>query len=158
MKNILLARRFIFLFLILFNTGIKIGELLGLTWDDIDFETKTVFLKRQVVQLRKQGNFFTELKTQSSKRHIVIDYFLVDELKRWKLRQSENEKNFGKYYIYIFKTAEGKMVQQSKGLEYLDGTRMDLNTYLYFIKLYKEKFGNYNYWVFFWQRRDTVDK
>lgn len=32
--------------LILFHTGVRIGELLRLTWKDIDFDTKTITLRR----------------------------------------------------------------------------------------------------------------
>lgn len=103
--------------LILFHTGLRIGELLGLMWEDIDFKTKTINLSRQILYISKRGNFFSTLKTQSSNRYIIIDDFLISELKRWKLRQSENEKNFGKSYVYIYKTAEGKIFQQSKSLE-----------------------------------------
>lgn len=104
--------------LILFYTGVRIGELLGLTWEDIDFDTKTITLSRQIVYISKRGYFFSTLKTESSNRYIVIDDFLIAELKRWKIQQEENEKTFGNSYIYAYKTAEGKLVQQSKGLEY----------------------------------------
>ena len=32
--------------LILFHTGVRISELLGLTWEDVNFETKTITLRR----------------------------------------------------------------------------------------------------------------
>lgn len=112
--------------LILFHTGVRLGELLGLAWEDIDFETSTINLSRQVVYISKRGNFFTTLKTESSNRYIVIDDYLVAELKRWKTKQLENEKNSNDSYVYIYKTSEGKMVQQSKGIALPYGNRINL--------------------------------
>ena len=102
--------------LILFHTGLRISETLGLTWEDINFKTKTITLSRQIVYISKRGYFFSTLKTESSNRYIIVDDFLVAELKHWKLQQSENEKSFGDSYIYIYKNAEGKILQQSKSL------------------------------------------
>ena len=57
--------------LILFCTGVRIGELLGLTWDNIDLDKKIITLDKQVVYVSKRGYFFTTLKTWSSNRYIV---------------------------------------------------------------------------------------
>lgn len=112
--------------LILFHTGVRIGELLGLTWEDVDFSTNTINLSRQIAYISKRGDFFTTTKTESSNRYIVIDNYLVAELKHWKSQQIENEEAVGDSYVYIYKNSEGKMVQQSKGLKYSDGDKMNL--------------------------------
>jgi len=55
------------------------------------------------------------LKTESSKRYILIDDFLLSELKRWQVQQTENEKLFGDSYIY--RENDGHIIKQSKGLQ-----------------------------------------
>ena len=42
----------------------------------------------------------TALKTESSNRYVLIDNFLLGELRRWKRQQIANEKIFGDSYVY----------------------------------------------------------
>lgn len=71
-------------------TGIRIGELCGLKWSDIDFKAKTVHIERTVQRIRARGNTRrTELlistpKSQSSVRTIPLPDFLIDMLKSFK--------------------------------------------------------------------------
>ena len=94
----------------------RIGEVLGLTWDDINFASKKITLRRQIVYLRKLGYYFTTLKTKSSNRYVLIDDFLLDELHRWRVHQLENEKALGDSYVYIYREEDGHIEQRSKGL------------------------------------------
>lgn len=102
--------------LLLYHTGMRISEVLGLTWDDIDFHKQTITVSKQITYLRKQGYFFSSPKTESSNREIVIDYFLAGELEKWRSQQVENEKFAGKSYVYIYRDSDNKIIQQSKGL------------------------------------------
>ncbi|MBR0261160.1 MAG: tyrosine-type recombinase/integrase [Selenomonadaceae bacterium] len=85
--------------LLLYHTGMRIDEVLILSWNDIDFEKKKINLRRQIRYISKRNFFFTTLKIESSKRYILIDNFLLGELQRWHAQQTENEKQFG--YVYI---------------------------------------------------------
>ena len=61
----------------LFFTGLRAGELIGLKWDCIDFEKKTIFITRQIVQgIEKES-----LKTSKSRRIIPIIDALIPYLK-----------------------------------------------------------------------------
>ena len=51
--------------------GFRQGEALGLSWSDIDLESKTVTLHRQV-QIVNGEQVFTELKTDKSRRTIAL--------------------------------------------------------------------------------------
>lgn len=68
--------------LLLYHTGMRIGEVCGLTWDNVDLNKGVISLNRQIVYLSSQGKCFTTPKTKSSVRGIVIDKFLTRELKR----------------------------------------------------------------------------
>ncbi|SHM31692.1 tyrosine-type recombinase/integrase [Ruminococcus flavefaciens] len=71
-------------------TGVRIGELCGLKWTDIDFATKTLHIERTIQRIRVRGKANrTELvvstpKSQSSVRTIPIPEFLVRMLKAFK--------------------------------------------------------------------------
>ena len=111
---------------ILIHTGVRIGELLGLTWEDIDFDSKTIFLKRQVVYMNGQGDYLSTLKTESSYRYIVVGDSFLEELKLWRDQQLKNEQKRGNSYIYVYQSENGKVIQQSKMFSCPEGTRMDL--------------------------------
>lgn len=61
-------------------TGLREGELLGLNWGDIDWNTRQIYVRRSY----SAGRFY-EPKTASSRRRVDMPHQLVDELKRWKL-------------------------------------------------------------------------
>lgn len=112
----------------------RCGELIGLTWDVINFEKKIITVDKQIVYVYKQGYFFSTPKTLSSNRTITVDDFLIEELRRWKKQQSQNETYYGDKYAFIYRAhSNNKMLRQSKGLgtvpdaqrQYLVCTRKD---------------------------------
>lgn len=58
--------------LLLYHTGMRLGEVVGLSWSDIDFAKKRINLRQQIRYISKRGYYFTTLKTESSKRYILI--------------------------------------------------------------------------------------
>ena len=102
--------------MLLYHTGMRISEVIGLTWQDIDFATKRINLWRQIKYQSKRGYYFDTLKNKSSERYILIDDYLLGELKRWQVQQAENEKGFGDSYVYIYREDDGHIIRQSKGL------------------------------------------
>ena len=94
----------------------RISEVLGLSWSDVDFEKKRINVWRQISYRVRRGYFFQTPKTESSKRYIVADEHLLSELIRWRARQVENEKEFGDSYVCIYREDDGHIISQSKGL------------------------------------------
>lgn len=72
-------------------TGARFAELLGLTWDDIDFEGQTIDINK--TWLLNQG--FGPTKNESSVRRIDIDDHTVGILKEYKQKQLELLKQIG---------------------------------------------------------------
>ena len=66
-------------FSLLYWTGMRIGELLALTYSDIDFDNCTVSIDKSYQRLKRK-DVITEPKTQRSKRVVTIPEFLRDEL------------------------------------------------------------------------------
>lgn len=90
---------YLFLMLVL-NTGCRKGEILGLTWDKVDFEAMTIEIAQSRTGNRSaQTHKLKETKTRSSNRIIRINEELCNLLKEEYRSQQENRKIFGKQYI-----------------------------------------------------------
>lgn len=75
-------------------TGLRIGELCGLKWEDIDFSTCTLSVKRTVQRITKNGRsqvIIGSPKSRTSVRVIPIPSFLMTLLNEYK--------SFGGFYI-----------------------------------------------------------
>ena len=70
---------------LMWHTGMRIGEILGLTWDDIDFDAGTITISHQLIYL--SGSRFGEPKTKGSTRTIYISDECLDELQQEQNRQ-----------------------------------------------------------------------
>ncbi len=68
------------LFELLAFTGLRIGEALGLTWADVDFDTGLLSVHRQLSRYREHA----KLKTEAGRRQIVLAPAMVRLLRaRW---------------------------------------------------------------------------
>lgn len=67
-------------FMVLFWTGMRMGELLALNYNCIDFEGNTIDITRTYQRLQGK-DVITEPKTPKSKRKVVIPQFLSDLIK-----------------------------------------------------------------------------
>lgn len=67
--------RYYMIFLLGAATGMRLGEILGLKWSDVDFETG-------IIQVRRSGSKrkSTTTKTAASRRPVVMPSYLVEEL------------------------------------------------------------------------------
>ena len=68
------------------NTGIRISEILGLRWTDIDFERATLTIERSVV-----GKYEDETKTLASASVLPLHDLLIQELRAWQAREESVE-------------------------------------------------------------------
>lgn len=91
MKYALITRTAVF-------TGLRLGELLGLKWSDIDFARGVIRVRRQLTQ---QGAL-TEPKTASGKREVVM----FPDLGRY-LREHRLASSFSADDDFVFTTREG---------------------------------------------------
>ena len=65
-------------------TGIRIGELLALTWDDVDFKNKFISITKTAYEIKQNGKYTIYVdtpKTNNSNRVIPISNTLIKILK-----------------------------------------------------------------------------
>ena len=66
-------------FMLLYWTGMRIGELLALTREDVDLEKKILHIRKSYQRLERK-DVITEPKTEKSNRDINLPDFLCEEL------------------------------------------------------------------------------
>ena len=76
-KNDKFYQRYYDVFFILFNTGLRISELCGLTLNDIDFNTNTIYINKQLQRVQNYETeqpeiVVTETKTTNAHREIPM--------------------------------------------------------------------------------------
>ena len=87
-----------------FYTGLRIGELLALTWNDIDFDRKTMSINKSVFYTKINEKYETVIdtpKTKHSIRVIPLPKQILDKLKE--IKKSSKSK-------YVLTTRDNKMV------------------------------------------------
>lgn len=102
-------------YVLLLNTGIRMGELIALIWNDINFEQRTIKITKTVSTIKNRGRFDTEnkkinvitsTKTQKSNRIIPMNetaYLVLKELKK-------RQKDMGIVTDYVVSTKDGRMM------------------------------------------------
>ena len=77
-------------------TGMRQGEIMGLTWDRIDFEAGTILIDRQMILERKRGGEykFDSTKTEKS-RKLKPARFVMDILRECRKQQLQDKLKAG---------------------------------------------------------------
>jgi len=94
-------------------SGMRRGEIIGLHWDDIDFETGDVMIKRSVQYLAKKGISEKAPKTSNSIRKITLPNYCLTLLNQLKLEQLKNRMLLANKYTNngnIFVTETGAIM------------------------------------------------
>jgi integrase len=94
-------------------TGMREGELLGLRWSDVDVEKGVLRVARTVTYITGYGFVEGEPKTAKSKRKIMLPPFVIDTLKRHRVKQLEKRLAVGTAWIdrdLVFPDEDGDFV------------------------------------------------
>ena len=76
-------------FLLAICAGLRMGEILGLRWQDVDFDNKCLHIRQQLTVTKENGLTFSTPKTRSAIRKINIFNELIEPLKKHKRKQKE---------------------------------------------------------------------
>ena len=82
-------------FRLLSFTGMRKGECLALTWNDIDFTNQTVTVNKTLAVGMNSKQIVQPPKTLESYRTITLDDNTVSWLKKWKIEQAKALLKFG---------------------------------------------------------------
>ena len=80
-------------FTLAFFTGMRMGEILALNWNDINLLTNTIHVTKTAYFLNKR-NHINSTKTRASTRYITINNKLANMLRDWKQEQTTLLKEF----------------------------------------------------------------
>ena len=97
-------------------TGVRLGELMGLEWQDIDFKNGIISINRSSQYLSDMGVFTKVPKTESSIREIAIPEFIISLLEEYKLWYEEQKSIYGELWTdsdRLFVQADGKPMHPS---------------------------------------------
>ena len=97
-------------------TGVRLGELMGLEWTDVDFKNGIISINRSSQYLADMGVFTKVPKTESSIREIAIPEFIISLLDEYKLWYEEQKSIYGELRTNsdrLFVQADGKPMHPS---------------------------------------------
>ncbi len=97
-------------------TGVRLGELMGLEWTDVDFKNGIISINRSSQYLSDMGVFTKVPKTESSIREIAIPEFIISLLEEYKLWYEEQKSIYGELWTdsdRLFVQADGKPMHPS---------------------------------------------
>lgn len=98
-------------YVLVLATGLRLGELLGLTWENVDFSKGKIKITKQVVTESGRVKIKKKLKTGGSERTIRVPEKVLKELRKQKKQISEEKLALGKSYQdnnLVFCTTVGK--------------------------------------------------
>lgn len=101
------------LWVLLVTTGMRVGEALGLAWDDIDFDTGSLTIRRALQRQRGKGLVLSQPKTGRSRRTIYPDSQTMEVLKAHRAAQLAERVKAGPLWEgtnSVFTTPSGRMV------------------------------------------------
>lgn len=81
------------------TTGMRRGELLALRWQDINFDQRTIQVKRSVSYHQVYGYVESEPKTARSRREILLPAFVIEVLLRHQKQQAEQQHEAGSTWV-----------------------------------------------------------
>ncbi len=97
-------------------TGVRLGELMGLEWSDIDLKNGIININKSSQYLSEKGVFTKAPKTESSIRDVAIPDFIVSLLEEYKLWYDEQKSIVGDFWHEsnkLFVQDDGKPIHPS---------------------------------------------
>lgn len=95
------------------DIGLREGELTGLKWEDINFDTCEININKQRHYITGYGNIEGKPKTEAGVRTVTASKTVISLLKEYKKQQNENRLKFGTAWQngkYVFLHEDGSPI------------------------------------------------
>lgn len=102
---------------LLIYTGARRGEIAGLRWEAIDFESREIVINNTVLYVHGEGTYSSDPKTETSNRKLVITDDLLKVIDDYKL---DCENKGLKLNGYVFTQANGKPINPCSITDWCD--------------------------------------
>ena len=79
-------------------TGVRLGELMRLDWENVDFKNKEIIVNKSSQYLASTGVYTKTPKTPSSYRHISISDSVIETLDEYKLWYDSQKELCGEFW------------------------------------------------------------
>lgn len=111
-------------------SGFRRGELLGLEWKDVDFDSSVISVRRTSCYTAQKGVYTDTTKTRKSQRSIKFPNAIIELLKKFKLEQDGEARKLG-----------SKWVDTDRLFVKWNGEPMNNNTPYFWLNEFCEKHG-----------------
>lgn len=117
---------------IAYRCGLRLGETFALSWDNINFENKTLSVEKQIQWQEKDKTniksfwYLTNPKYDSN-RVISLDDELLEILKNEKQKQTENKQEYAEYYISNYESDHIRRINQNTDGKLVDFVLVEEN-------------------------------
>lgn len=91
-----------------YHCGLRLGEVFGLCWEDINFESGTLSVNRQVQEINKCWTFVPP--KYESFRTMKIDSVLLSALVEAQATQAQAQSDYAELYTYLYKNENNAIV------------------------------------------------
>lgn len=103
--------------------GYRRGELCGLEWKDIDFETGVVSIQRTSYYTKEKGIFTDTTKTKGSQRSLKLPDEVMQILRRYRIEQAQQRLKCGDKWVdrdRLFTAWNGEPINPNTPYSWLD--------------------------------------
>jgi len=95
--DVISGHRWEALFTVALALGLREGEALGLSWGDVNFEARTITVRKQLQRIDKRLQL-VDPKTEKSRRTIVMPLIVTERLRAHRVRQVEERLAAGEFW------------------------------------------------------------
>lgn len=111
-----------------YRCGLRLGEAFALTWNDIDFEARTLDVNKQVQNLDGSWAFYDP--KYSSFRNIRLDSKMLEILERAKIKQERSREYYAEHYTVLYEDDKRHINTKGEGCEIFPINRRENGTYI----------------------------